>query len=110
MNDLFALAVFFAALALVIALSSGDLIAWAREEWRLLRLHTWAPDAAQPCTLRDERVALMVLKQRALGKRMRRQGRSLLADKPYTPVLTKPAEDPAPPKADKVVPFRRAAR
>lgn len=111
MNDMVALLAVLAALALVIGLSSGDLVAWVREEWRLLRMRTWAPEVdAPPCTLRDPKVALMVLKQRALGKRMRKQGRSLLASKPYTPALTKPAEEPTPPKADKVVPFRRASR
>lgn len=47
-------------------------------------------------TFGDDGVAYMTVKQRALGKRMRRQGRSLLADKPYTPELTKKAESPEP--------------
>lgn len=39
-----------------------------------------------------DRTAYLTVKQRAMGKRLRRQGRSLLTGKPYTPVLTKPAE------------------
>lgn len=55
----------------------------------------------------DPRVARMDLKQRAYGKRLRREGRTLLAGKEYIPTLTIPA--PAkPPRADKVVLLRRA--
>jgi hypothetical protein len=43
-------------------------------------------------TLGDDRVAYMTVKQRALGKRMRRQGKSILSRSDYTPELTKKAE------------------
>lgn len=110
MIDFLALLFIWLVVLLVVLLSAGDIVGWAREEWRRLRAETWAPDNA-PCTVQDPRVALMTLKQRALGKRMRRDGRSLLASKPYVPVLTKPAASEAtPPKSDKVVPIRRATR
>jgi hypothetical protein len=47
----------------------------------------------------------MDLRQRAFGKRMRRQGKSLLSGKDYKPALTK--EQPSAPPADgKVVRLR----
>ena len=107
MSDYHALILIWLVLAIVLALCAGNLTAWAREEWRRLRAESWAPDEFQPCSVSDPRVARMDLKRRALGKRMRRQGRTLLGGKGYVPVLTKPAEAP-PPKANKVVPIRRA--
>lgn len=95
------------AVAVFVAASTGDPIAWAREEWRRIRARTWAPGEFPSST--DTRIARMALKQRALAKRMRREGRHLLAGKPYVPVLTKPAEPERAPRADKVVPIRRSA-
>lgn len=97
MNDLFALAVFFAALALVIALSSGDLLAWFREEWRLLRLHTWAPDVAPPCTLRDERALRIAIKRDAAVQKMRRHGIKTLLEGRKAWQTIKPMHDEEPP-------------
>jgi len=83
--------------------------AWLRNEWRLIRLDTWAeePRSTSPAgSVADPRVARMDLRQRAYGKRLRREGRSLLSGKEYTPALTK--EQPAPPpKSGKVVPIRK---
>lgn len=41
-----------------------------------------------------DRTAYLTVKQRAMGKRLRRQGRSLLSGKEYVPALTKKAEQP----------------
>lgn len=49
-----------------------------------------------PGTLEDDKVAYMLVKQRAMGKRLRKQGRSLLSGKDYTPELTKKADAPEP--------------
>jgi hypothetical protein len=83
------------------------LLHWLREEWRLMWLETWAEEPRSTLgTMADPRVQVMVTRQRAYGKRLRRQGRSLLSGKEYIPAMTLPA--PAkPPKGDKVVPIRR---
>jgi hypothetical protein len=54
----------------------------------------------------DPRVARMDLRQRSYGKRLRREGKTLLSGKAYVPVLTI-ALPVKPPKADKVTPIRR---
>lgn len=55
----------------------------------------------------DPKVARMDLKQRAYGKRLRREGRTLLAGKHYTPAVGKPT--PAKPtRTDNVTVLRRA--
>lgn len=109
--DFLVLVIIIVAVAFAAGICSGGIAPWARGEWRLMRQHTWAPDPeAGPCTVEgDARAASMVVKQRALGKRLRREGRSILsAGREYTPVLTKPAPVvERPPKADKVVPIRR---
>jgi hypothetical protein len=48
----------------------------------------------------------MDLRQRSYGKRLRREGKTLLSGKAYVPVLTI-ALPVKPPKADKVTPIRR---
>lgn len=56
------------------------------------------------------RVLQLRVKQGQLAARMKRDGRSLLAGKPYKPALTKPADSP-PRFADRVVvPFSRSRR
>lgn len=55
----------------------------------------------------DPKVARMDLKQRAYGKRLRREGRSLLSGKAYKPALT--TQQPAKPaRTDNVTVLRRA--
>lgn len=44
----------------------------------------------------EDRTAYLTVKQRAMGKRLRRQKKSLLSGKDYTPTLTKKAEAPEP--------------
>lgn len=120
--DIVVLLVIFLFLALfAIAFQPRQLLAWIREEWRLLRLDTWddgkydAPrsPARQPTvergdgTANDPKVKRLLDQQVAIAERLRDQGRSILAGKQYIPALTKPADGP-PPKANKVVPIRRA--
>lgn len=98
----------FAVALLASLLSRMSPVAWLRREWQLMRMRSWARprEISGPGTLDDPRVQNMVIKQRALGKRMRKQGRTLLSGKHYIPALTKPGDAP-PPKADKVVPIRK---
>lgn len=105
---LFAVFVFVALLAAI--LNPPGLIAWLREEWRLARADTWADGSYRGAvgTSADPDVKRMEARQRAFGERLRRQGRSLLAGKEYVPSLTKPAEPPPPPRANKVVRLRAA--
>jgi len=65
------------------------MLAWLREEERLLSLDTWSggayhgpPDPA-PCTARDPRCARLAERQEALYRSMRRM-RSHLLDRPIT--------------------------
>lgn len=115
MTDFLALGALLAFLAFVFSRAAGGFIAWLREEWRLLRMDSWATSdyVVNPSlgTRADPRVARVDLARRALGRRMRKQGRGLLGPraKPYTPELRPPAPDPTPPKAGKVVPVRRSA-
>ena len=104
MTDLFALVALWFGIAIVLAGCAGNIVMWAREEWRRIKADSWADDAPQPCSVSDPRVARMDLKRRALGKRLRKQGRTLLAGKAYVPALTKAVEE-SPPKASKVVPI-----
>jgi hypothetical protein len=111
MTDVAALLALLVVLALVLAFASKRPIDWIREELRLMRADTWQGEyLVNPALVDVERAALMAAKGRALGKRMKRQGRSLISKtpKPYVPVLTKQV-DPVPPLADKVVPIRRVA-
>lgn len=57
----------------------------------------------------DPMVARMDLRQRAYGKRLRREGRTLLAGKEYIPTMTKP-QPAKPPKADRVVSILRVKK
>lgn len=87
------------------ALYGGDVIAWLRAEYRAARQETFAPG-----TMKDPRTHRLYTKQRALSRRMRKEGRSLLnREKWYEPELTKPQPAPAPPKAAEVVPIRKRA-
>lgn len=112
--DILATVLFLAVLAAVLAVWSPlPFVAWMRREIQLMRAETFQGDyIVNPAlgTRADPVVARMDMKRKRLGKRMKKQRRSLLADKPYTPVLTKKADEPAPPRADKVViPLRRSA-
>jgi hypothetical protein len=54
------------------------------------------------------RAARLIARQHAMTERMRREGRHLLADKPYKPALTSPKEAKTHPGAlDNVVAIRR---
>ena len=112
--DVFAfVAIIFAAAVVAAVASHLPIGVWIRREVERARMKTWAPTGERPgpCSVKgDPRVQAMVVKQRAFGKRLRRQGRTLLAGKEYVPALTKPAEPPAPPMADKVVPIRRGVK
>lgn len=115
--DICMLLAFFAVLVIVIWLfNPGNFLAWCREEWRLARADTWEGGVYRGAvgTAADPDVKQMVVRQRAFGKRLRRQGRSLLGPegkrKAYTPELTKPAPESPPPRADQVVvPLRRVS-
>lgn len=107
MYDLILLFLLLVAVAVAAAAMSDSPVEWAREEWRRIRADTWAPSEPAENTagsVADPRVARMDLRMRALGKRMRREGRTLHSpQKRYVPVLTKPAPAERPPKADRVV-------
>jgi hypothetical protein len=111
--DFLALAVFLIVLAIVLGKTAGGIVPWIRNEIALMRAQTWqGPYLVNPAlgSSTSPGVARMEKKRKALGKRMKKQGRSLLAKKVYTPVLTKKADDASPPpRADKVVPIRRSA-
>lgn len=117
MTDFIALALFLVTLALLLAFAAGGIVPWIRNEIALMRADTWQGDRLiNPAlgSFADPRVALVDMKRKQLGKRMKKQGRSLISKrnaKNYVPELTKPADPPAPPpKADKVVtPLRRVA-
>jgi hypothetical protein len=87
------------------------LLHWLREEWRLMWLETWAEEPRSTLgTMADPKVQVMVTRQRAYGKRLRRQGRSLLGGKSgkvYKPALT--VQVPIKPDDGKVIPIRRKA-
>jgi hypothetical protein len=88
--------------ALIVAIYSPlGLFAWIRQEWQLMRAESWEPASG---TIKDPDVATMVARQKAMGARMKRQGVSLLAGKPYRPELTKPAQ-PAPRASAVVTPI-----
>jgi hypothetical protein len=106
MSDWLALLSLIAGLAILLACWSGDVIAWAREEWRLMRAKTWAPGATRITgpTTKEDAATRLLRRQRALAKRMRKKGRHLYAGKTYRPVLTSPAPTASqPPKVDRVV-------
>lgn len=114
MNDILALCAFLAALVIVIGLCwPGGFFAWVRNEIALARADQWSGDyLVNPAlgSMADPNVARMDMKRKRLGKRMKKQGRSLLTKKAYTPVLTKKTDDTTPaPRADKIVPIRRRA-
>jgi hypothetical protein len=107
------LIVIFLCIAIVgAALYGGSVRAWLRAEWRAGSEETFyrSDYLVNPRlgSVVDPRVAKMMLKQRALGKRMRRKGKTLFsASKSYVPVLTKQVPLPDPPKAAEVYPIRR---
>lgn len=113
--DLLTLIVLLAAVAVGAAIASGGIGRWALGEWRAMRARSWAPgdNLDGPGTMADARVAAMVVRQRAYGRRLRRQGKTLLAGKEYVPVLTRavPEHHDPPPRADRVVvPLRRPTK
>lgn len=112
MSDALALLCILTGLGLLLAIWSGDVLAWVRREWLLLRAKTWAPEAGiSGPTLKENAATRLLRRQRALAKRMRKKGRHLYAGKPYRHALTTPAPTPAskPPKSDDVVvPIRRS--
>ena len=70
---------------------------WVLMAWAVIReSRKDKPTKPAPGTLEDPAVALMVVKQRAFGKRLRRKGLSILSGKDYDPVLTKKADAPEP--------------
>lgn len=97
------------ALAVVLALASRNPLAWLREEWRLMRADTWAagPSKIVGATAEEERAKILLHRQRALAKHMRRKGKHLFAGKRYRPALTAPVAPATPPRADVVVPMRK---
>lgn len=105
--DLLALIVFLVLLGTALGLAAGGIVGYLREEWRRMRARTWAPGSG-PGTMDDPRVAAMVARQRFYGRHLRKKGLSLLAGKPYVPVLTKPSEAEPQEQPDNVVPLRRA--
>lgn len=114
--EFLAIAVFLVVSALVLALLSGHPIAWLKREWHLMRAHYWSPYEITGPKGTEDGVQRLELKQRALAKQMRRQGRHLFASKKarrkaYTPVGTTPIAAPEIPPARKpnstVVPMRR---
>lgn len=83
--------------------------AWLREEIRLARAPDWSDGAYRPGTIDDPDVAYMAVRQRAMAKRMRRQGRSLLGPKSArAPWVPGPHVLNAEPSPDNVVPLRVA--
>lgn len=105
--DVLALVIVIALASIIAGLAAGGVLQWARAEWRRMWVETWGPTGCpEPFTVADPRIARMVLRQRSFGKRLRREGRSLLAGKAYTPVLTK--VEPAAVRTPNVVPLRRA--
>lgn len=108
MNDIAALLALLFIIVCVLALSSGSLTAWAREEWRRMRADTWAPGTLTGPTSKEKDAAALLRRQHALAKRMRKKGRHLYStSKAYKPALTTPSPAPRPPKADRVVtPFK----
>lgn len=59
-------------------------------------------------TMEDPRCMALWIKQRKLGAKMGKAGKSLLSGKAYVPVLTKQVPVERPPRADRVVtPLRR---
>lgn len=115
--DLPALLVFLALVVAVTALTSGDPIAWFRAEWRRMRMETFSSQELPGPTGAEEAAQRLELKQRALAKQMRRQGRHLFASKKgrrkaYTPVGTSPIAVPEAPRTKTLskptlVPMRR---
>lgn len=92
-----------------------EFLRWLADEWRLAHMKSWDTPEAQSIlgTMEDPRVATMVVAQRALGRRMKREGKSLLGYKrqpgrSYTPVLTKPTPIEPAPRSAEVYPIRRA--
>lgn len=112
-------------LAIAIAIASKHPLRWAREEWRAMLADSFAPQRpgitggslAEPhedTASREElkaydRVKAMDTKLRAYAKRMRRDGRHLIAGKRYIPFGTKPSEPP-PTRSGKVLPIRKPTR
>ena len=81
-----------------------DVRKWLKAEYRAAKEETFAPG-----TMKDPRTHRLYTKQRALARRMRKEGRSLLnRDKPYEPALTK-AQPVVAPKAAQVYPIRKSA-
>ena len=111
--DILAMLIVLALVILLAARQAGGFLLWLREEWRAAYVESFAPDHLVNPRLgsvaHDDRVALMTARQRYLGKRMRREGRSLLAGKAYRPALTK-TEAPVKvaPRSAKVLSIRRA--
>lgn len=122
--DFIAAGVLVLLVAVVIAIASKHPLRWAREEWRLMRLDAWEspregitggtleePDAhaSREELLAHDRAKAMDMKMRAYAKRLRRDGRHLIAGKRYIPALTKPSEPP-PTRSGNVLPIRKPTR
>lgn len=78
MNDLIALAGFIGALALIIAVSTGNPIGWLLREIALARADAWGESPSLPQDIltarNDPRCRRMVIRQRLEGQRLRRDG------------------------------------
>lgn len=106
-----ALFVFLFALALVLAIASKHPIHWVREEWERIRADEFAPrrPGISGGTIAEPRVKKMDERMRAYAKRLRRDGRHLIAGKRYIPDGTKPSEPPAT-RSGNVLPIRKPTR
>lgn len=99
--------------ALAIGLASGDLGAFLRNEFRLMREREWSDgiyDSSadpRPCGRLDPRCQATLKRQMAARAWMKKAGISLLSEdrQPYTPVITK--ADLAPRPSAKILPIRR---
>lgn len=110
------LAAFAALYVLAVGLLSGDLGAFLKNEWRLMREREWSDgiydssDNPRPCGRLDPRCQATLKRQLAARAWMRKAGIPLLMEdrKPYTPVITK--ADLAPKVSAKVLPIKRRGK
>ena len=101
---------------LLAGLLSGDLGAFLRNEWRLMREREWSDgiyDSSanpRPCGRLDPRCQATLKRQMAARAWMKKAGISLLSEdrQPYTRVITK--ADLAPKRSAKVLPIRRRGK
>ena len=110
------LALCLVAVACVAGAIDGDLGAFLRNEWRLMREREWGEgiyDSSanpRPCGRLDPRCQATLKRQMAARAWMKKAGISLLSEdrQPYTRVITK--ADLAPKRSAKVLPIRRRGK